>query len=109
MEWCSVPDLKKAGVQDPRTHGSTFPTLADEFYKQMPVMAYLRSWSEGNVFQFVFKVEDTADPPCHTDDTTSIAEQPAPLPPQLRIRATHANTRWPSETHLCVYDEVLIY
>ena len=31
------------------------------------------------MLQFVSKVEGTADPPCHTDDTTPMAEQPAPL------------------------------
>ena len=40
-DWYSVPDLEETGNQHPRTNGSAFPTVADEFYKTWPVLAYI--------------------------------------------------------------------
>ena len=70
MDWFSPPDPVEIGVQDLRTHGITFSTLAEEWHKDLLVKAHMLPSSAGNALQLVFNVDDTADPPCHTDVTT---------------------------------------
>ena len=50
-DWHIVPSLEETGIQDPRTHGTSFPAIPEEYYRQWPVKAVLPVWTDYDVPQ----------------------------------------------------------
>jgi hypothetical protein len=83
-DWKDPTSIQTVGLQDPRTHGITFPSLAQDYDKQLPVQAHLPCHAEGlNVPQCEFRTSfcKYVSPSCIPEDTQMVP-QPSRQPLQ---------------------------